>query len=376
VESGVHVIADIDVTVSSGLWVDGVSGTHVFVESGSFVNISGQYVMADVEVAVSSGLWVVTSGQGVQVQSGVFIASGINVAGSVTVSSGLHVYISGQHMYQESGSFTANAIVDNNGVPQGTKFVDGKPRVSAMPYNYDIAEGNISGHRSWSKIGWNPGIGLVEEDIIPQGGLYVWPTTPQRMMTKSAATGDRLTAPVGSGAWTLTLYYLDSGYFEKTETITMNGTSGVNTTAADIYRVNNLRVASVGGAGNTLGNISLTDLSGTLTYGYISSGYTRQRQIIYTVPASGTLYINAYNISANTVKEKATKFTTRANYDERAQTYTSGFWMAYHEIITVDTPWHQELLLPTKLIQKVDLKVSAIAEAVGTATCALRGWLE
>jgi len=31
---------------------------------------------------------------------------------------------------------------------------------------------------------------------------------------------------------------------------------------------------------------------------------------------------------------------------------------------------------PTKIGQTVDLKVSCVAEAAGTATCALRGWYE
>lgn len=38
--SGLHVVADVEVVASSGLWVDGVSGVHVYVESG--VSVVGE----------------------------------------------------------------------------------------------------------------------------------------------------------------------------------------------------------------------------------------------------------------------------------------------------------------------------------------------
>ncbi len=119
VESGVYVIADVAVEVSSGLhiMISGqpvtISGDHVFVESGV-------YVIADVAVEVSSGLHIMISGQPVTisgdhvyVESGVFanaLVSGTvyveNVPQTrldVTTQSGIGVLISGQHIYVESG---------------------------------------------------------------------------------------------------------------------------------------------------------------------------------------------------------------------------------------------------------------------------------
>lgn len=58
-----HLYSDIEVILSSGLWVDGVSGQHVFVESGV-------HVITDIEVEVSSGLHVNISGQHIHLESG------------------------------------------------------------------------------------------------------------------------------------------------------------------------------------------------------------------------------------------------------------------------------------------------------------------
>jgi len=85
--------------------------------SGEVVVCSGLHVVADVSVDVSSGLHVWISGQHVYVESGVYLASGINViqeSGAfvqisgqhVYVESGVHVQISGQHVYVESGLIT------------------------------------------------------------------------------------------------------------------------------------------------------------------------------------------------------------------------------------------------------------------------------
>jgi hypothetical protein len=35
-------------------------------------------------------------------------------------------------------------------------------RVQSVPYTYDISEGNVGGHSSWSKIGFNAAIGATE----------------------------------------------------------------------------------------------------------------------------------------------------------------------------------------------------------------------
>jgi len=47
----------------------------------------------------------------------------------------------------------AARLVDENGVIYGVRQVNNKPRVSAMPYTYDIAEGNIPDHHIFDGYG-------------------------------------------------------------------------------------------------------------------------------------------------------------------------------------------------------------------------------
>ncbi len=49
--------------------------------------------------------------------------------------------------------FASVKLKDENGVPYGVRHIDNKPRISSMPYLYDIAEGNVPNHEPWSKLG-------------------------------------------------------------------------------------------------------------------------------------------------------------------------------------------------------------------------------
>jgi len=80
-----------------------------------------------------------------------------------------------------SSSPEYNGLVDENGTPYGVKHIENKIRVSAMPYLFDIAEGNVSGHDDFTKIGYNPLGSTTEQDIWSAGGLYVFPLAEQAM---------------------------------------------------------------------------------------------------------------------------------------------------------------------------------------------------
>jgi hypothetical protein len=64
-------------------------------------------------------------------------------------------------------------LVDNQ------KFTDNKPRVSANPYPYDIAEGVVSGHEPFTQIGYH-GTLEAESDIWSATGVYAFPTAAGR----------------------------------------------------------------------------------------------------------------------------------------------------------------------------------------------------
>jgi hypothetical protein len=192
-----------------------------------------------------------------------------------------------------------------------------------------------------------------------------------------------VSAAASTGARTVTLYYLDDGYVEKTATIVLNGNTPVKvqnpagTVVTDIFRVNNMRLSTAGTGLVPVGNLTLA--SGGVTYGYISLGKTRMRQCVWTVPYGKVLYITQIAFSSsNQGTTKYSRFTTRATFDDKTGAVTqAGLFMPFHEVGLINTAYIRELHPPTKLIATVDIKVSAISNDTNVvATCALRGWTE
>jgi hypothetical protein len=70
------------------------------------------------------------------------------------------------------GSLVQLSDENGNGIP--LKLADNKIRVSSMPYTYDIAEGNVTGHSFEYKFGSNPAVGTGEESVWSEDGLYNW----------------------------------------------------------------------------------------------------------------------------------------------------------------------------------------------------------
>jgi hypothetical protein len=276
-------------------------------------------------------------------------------------------------------------LLDENGAPYGVKQINGKPRVSAMPYTYDIAEGNVPNHRPWSKIGFHAAIDTTELDMMPwaraaagYGWTYTFPTgaTTMTIVSDSAEDDADKTPTAGTGAYTVTVYYLTTAFEEKNVTVTMNGTGAVQI-ATDIYRIQNARVASAGTAKAAVGNLRIASAT-PQTYGWISATKTRMRQCVWTVPLGNTLYITQIAFScAQQATSKYVRYTTRANYDNLSGLVLErGLFMPFNEVALNNTGYFRELNPPTKLPATVDLKVSAISDATAVGTCALRGWLE
>ena len=110
-------------------------------------------------------------------------------------------------------------FIDENGVSYGVKHVNNKPRVSSMPYLYDIGEGNIANHYLFKMIGYHPSIDTTKEDVWSYGGtqgVYVFPTAEQQMeflssnntqdigtVIKGDATGDTVQSDADGTTTTL-----------------------------------------------------------------------------------------------------------------------------------------------------------------------------
>ena len=271
-------------------------------------------------------------------------------------------------------------FIDEAGVPYGVKHVNNKPRVSAMPYLYDIAEGNVTGHSPFSKYGRISGVTTATVDLWEVGGTYAFPPTYGAMLISSDSLLD---ASTGDGARKVVIDYLDSTYTAKTEEVTMVGSTPVTTAAVNILRVNRLFVSSVGSTGVAGGTISLKDTGGTITYSRITAGLTQSRQLIYTVPLGYNLYITSARFSVGvgnttaSAKFNYVTFTTKAKVNPDTGLASTIFY-PYSETGLINAAFEMLLDMPTKIPEKADLKVSVYGDTALAVNCvaAVRGWIE
>lgn len=334
---------------------------------------------------------------------------------------------------------------------KGLLFNAGSPQVCAQPYLQALAEGDISGHTSWTKIGYTPTMTTTESDIWSGAGVINFPSAPIQMQALSSNNTDDIgniifngTSTDGSsttlidsgknftggtavavgdcillgttkeygfvtsvsattltcsggfssggsgaiqtyividksatlGAQVVKVEYLDSNYATKYEFIVLNGTTAVNSVSTGMLRINSFRIITAGTNGKGTGNITLKSAAAATVYSYISAGYTRARNSGYTVPYNKTLYVVQFTVAYG-YESNSTHYAriyTRATQNEGFA--TPGIFYPFTEVIVANNSTPITLEIPTRILPKVDMKVSGISNFSGIATVSLRGWLE
>ena len=274
--------------------------------------------------------------------------------------------------------FAAHKLIDENGTAYGVKHVSNKIRTSSMPYLYDIAEGNVSGHVAWAKFGFNADVDNTEETVWEPGGAYVWPSAAMQMSVKS--TDNTNDNAGGTGVLKVKIYYLDTDYAEAVEEVTLSGTTWVDTTAINILRINSFRASDTGTGKAAAGTITIADkATRAIVYAQISAGYTVSRQAIYTVPAAKVLYITSVTISAaSSTANQFSRTTLRTTYDDIAEDRTD-FFFPHAEFLLSNFTIQRVFELPEYCPAKTDIIVSSIGNAANSninISAALRGWIE
>lgn len=270
----------------------------------------------------------------------------------------------------------AAKLIDEAGAIYGIKHSNGKPRVCATPYLYDIALGNLPGHDLVIINGRNPDIDNTMEDVWEIGGLYVFP--PAGGIQLSIQSTSAADAATGTGARTVDIDVLLADFTPLTITITLTGTTPVLTSQANILRVNRFHVMTAGTGGVAAGNITIKNVAQTITYGQISTGLNSQRQVIYTVPAGKNLYITAwkYHVGASATGKYA-EFLLRAQTSDDNE-LTAVFHIK-DESSYVDGGTTIVLPAPIKILATADVRISAISDSANAnAICiaGFSGWVE
>lgn len=242
-------------------------------------------------------------------------------------------------------------------------------------YGQAVAEGDVANHLPWVKVGTSSSVPGTKALVWGVNTDYTFPAAQQQMEVVSSNAAD---AAAGTGVRKVKIYYLDNTFAEKTEVVTLNGTTAVPTTATDIFRINYFRAEEVGSGGAAAGNIDIRNLADTPIYDRIIAGETASKTVLYTVPKDKVLYVTDLLFSAGaTATGKRTTFTSRGTWDAQKGAQTIGrFMLPYTEVTLTDSVVNVRLEIPSRFPEGTDLAVYTSGEAGAIASVTTRGWLE
>jgi len=221
------------------------------------------------------------------------------------------------------------------------------------------------------KYGFNAAVGTAAETVWLQGGSYTWQAAATVVSVTSANAADD-GDPVGTGARTVTLEGLDANYAAISETVTLNGTTVVDTTAS-FLRLHRMYVVTVGSGLTNTGVIYAAVTGDTYTtpgvpntatgiMSTIGAGEGQTLQAFYTVPAGYTAYLT--RVSAGSVDgTNATTITLRSRT-------VGGAFRTKEKFVAFKSTVSLEHDVPLVFAEKTDIEIKAAAAASTTDVAA------
>jgi hypothetical protein len=158
------------------------------------------------------------------------------------------------------------------------------------PFDLQVARGQISGHSILSIFGYQGSVSTTSIPVWENAAAYTYITAASTLTLVSTSASDNTSASVFISG-------LDSSFNLITETLFLNGTSGV-TTVNTYFRVNSMTLVSAGTSQNTnVGTITLKQSSNTVSQ--IAIGIGRSQSTVYTVPAGYSFYLDMVEVNTS-----------------------------------------------------------------------------
>lgn len=247
-----------------------------------------------------------------------------------------------------------------------TSIVSSVTRMGSYePFGLQVSRGQITMHERICPFGINSEVGTSLETVWQEGGVYAFPAAAT-VMTVSSSSADDDGAPAGTGARTVVVEGLDASYAPISETITMNGTTAVNTTNSYL-RVNRMYVATGGTTAGAVGNIyigtgTVTDGKPAVVYNMMGIGTNTSESLIYTIPAGYSAYLLNFAVSsANPTANASTSF--------RVNICPNGGVFQIVNLVRIagNGSYSCEAIYPFPVAEKSDIAVLAAASAGNSA---------
>lgn len=166
-----------------------------------------------------------------------------------------------------------------------------------VPFAILVRMRKIPGVKCKFKFGHNDSVGTSMTSVCTYGDHTYMPTAS----TLFISSDDAADTSEGTGARTVAIQGLDDNWNEVTETVTLNGLTGVETSTT-FNRVNRMQVLTGGSGGANAGKIYAG--TGTITggvpanvYAEIVAGNNKTLLATYTIPAGYTGFLYQYHLT-------------------------------------------------------------------------------
>lgn len=183
--------------------------------------------------------------------------------------------------------------------------------------NADIARGNVPGSTPFAAFG--------EKIVTGSGTSILWSTGMPDTLTVPDSIQLTVVSTSASDTGSIGIRYLDGNLLERTETLTLNGTTPVTTVATDVRAINNVYSK----AGPVVGNVTLTN--GGAIYARIVAGRLEHTSSLQRIPANkrlmiGSLYAGSSSgTSASKVLVRlVTSFINGDSFADQGYLHTTG----------------------------------------------------
>jgi len=158
------------------------------------------------------------------------------------------------------------------------------------PFDLQVSRGQIMGHQTLSLFGYQAAVGNTSIPVWENATAYTYPTSASTMTVVSTSTSDDTSAKI-------LISGLDANFAPISETIALNGTTGV-TTVNSYFRINSLLMTSPGTSQTTnVGTITIKQSSNILAQ--INAGIGKSQSTVYTVPAGYTFYLDFAEVNTS-----------------------------------------------------------------------------
>ena len=215
-----------------------------------------------------------------------------------------------------------------------------------------IARGAVAQTSHINKFGYNTSVGTNFETITDLGGDQYYPTSAGVVSIVSSDANDD---DGDTGARTVEIQGLDGNYEEISETITLNGTSAVTTTAS-FHRVFRGKVLTAGTSGTNEGVITLS-IGGNDVARISADNGGQTLMAVYTIPTGKKGYLLKFQGSLSKNQEAQFMIRTK-NGTTDAGWQVKGMFGAFANTVGYEYP------VPLEIKEETDIEIRAKAGAV------------